>query len=180
MATASRSDDSNKIRRRGSATDDCCLLSDLPSGILEHTATFLAPPSRALFALALDLNSAKLPNERSSAIAGNRWDVIDFGEIEKELTVKLTDYHIERVLLHLPSIKRLKLTNCANITDAGLDPLRGSSIIEQIHLSLFTEHQRPILYPEPPISCDIDLPILHSIIEREGCSLKHIQIQLQC
>jgi hypothetical protein len=38
-----------------------------------------------LFAVALDESSDSLRNERSYAIAGNQWDVLDFGEIEKEL-----------------------------------------------------------------------------------------------
>jgi len=190
MSILMAQEEGNSSKRRrvaavvdGSPQRNITCLSELPAEPLSYVANFLATPSRALFAVALDERSDSLRNERSYAIAGNQWDVLDFGEIEKELTVKLTDDHIERVLQCIDAVnkvKRLKLTNCANITDAGLDPLRGSSIIEQIHLSLFTEHQRPILYPEPPISCDIDLPILHSIIEREGCSLKHIQIQLQC
>eukprot|EP00985_Skeletonema_marinoi_P024892 scaffold17756_cov123-Skeletonema_marinoi.AAC.2 len=72
-------------------------------------------------------------------------------------------------------VKRLKLTSCVNITGAGLEPLRGSLIIEQIDLSLVGEHQPPHISPEPQISCSNVLPILDSIIEREGCSLMHLQ-----
>jgi hypothetical protein len=71
--------------------------------------------------------------------------------------------------------ERLKLTNCANITGAGLDPLRGSTVIEQIDLSLVGEHQRPFLDPDPLILAAVVLPILDSIFEREGYSLKHLQ-----
>jgi hypothetical protein len=153
--------------------------SDLPRGILAHAANFLAPPSRALFAVALDESSAASHNERSSAIAGNQWDVLDFGLIEKELASKLCDDHIEAVLLCIDAVnklKRLKLTNCVNITGAGLEPLRGSAIIEQIDLSLVGEHQSPRFRTEPTIiSCDHALPILDSIIEREGFALKYLQ-----
>ena len=114
-------------RRRTSAADSSpqgvICLSDLPSGILAHAANFLAPPSRALFAVALDGNSAASTNESSSAIAGNQWDVLDFGHIEKELAVKLSDDDVEKVLLvridAINKVKRLKLTNCVNITGAG-------------------------------------------------------------
>ena len=75
----------NVKRRRlaadGSAHHEVGCLIDLPSGILAHAASFLAAPSKALFAVALDAN----PSERSSAIVGNQWNVLDFGEIEKEL-----------------------------------------------------------------------------------------------
>ena len=170
------------MKRRRISAADCSprgirSLTDLPSGILAHAASFLAEPSKALFAIALDDDSAASPNERSSAIVGNQWDTLDFGEIEKELAVKLSDAHIEKVLLCIDAVnevKRLKLTNC-HIKGAGLEPLRGSSIIEQIDLSLVGEHQRPNISPEPQILFDLVLPILDSIIEREGCSLMHLQ-----
>jgi len=69
----------------------------------------------------------------------------------------------------------LKLTNCINIIGVGLEPLRGSTIIEQIDLSLVGDHQSPNISPKPPISRELVLPILVSIIEREGCSLRHVQ-----
>ncbi|KAK1740898.1 hypothetical protein QTG54_008150 [Skeletonema marinoi] len=130
-------------RRRISAADgspqSIRCLTDLPSGILAHAASFLAEPSKALFAVALDGNSAVSTNERSSAIVGNQWSILDFGWIEEELAAKLNDDDIEEVLLCIDAVnkvKRLKLTNCVNIIGVGLEPLRGSLIIEQIDLSL--------------------------------------------
>ena len=167
-------------RRRLSAVDgphqDARCLADLPSGTLAHAASFLAAPSRALFAIALDKNSSTSPpNERSSAIVGNHhWDTLDFGQIEKELAAKLSDDDISAVLQCVDAVnnvKRLKLTNCTNITGVGLVPLRGSLIIEQIDLSLIGI----CLHQEPLISLDHVLPILDSIIERDGCALKHLQ-----
>ena len=72
-------------------------------------------------------------------------------------------------------MKRLKLTNCVNITGAGLEPLRGSLIIEQIDLSLVAHHKSPVLDLAPQISCDHVLPILDSIIASEGCLLRYVQ-----
>ena len=130
-------------QRRISATDcspqSISCITDLPSGILAHAASFLAEPSKALFAIALDKNSAASPNERSAAIVGSHWDTLDFGEIEKELAIKLIDDDIEKVLQCIDAVnkvKRLKLTNCVNITGVGLVPLCGSAIINQIDLSL--------------------------------------------
>ncbi len=164
----------NVKRRRLSAANT--RLSDLPSGILAHAASFLEAPSRALFAVALD-DSAVLLSERRAAIVGNQCDSLDFGEIEMELAENLTDLDIEEVLRcinSVDSVKSLKLANCTNITGTCLEPLRGSAVIEQIDLSL-VGRESPDLDPEPPISCHLVLPILHSIIEREGCALKHIQ-----
>ena len=153
-------------------------IADLPSRILAHAASFLAAPSKALFAIALDENSAVTPNERSSAIVGNNWDTLDFGEIEKEVAAKLSDSDIENILLCIDAVnklKRLKLAYCTNITGTCLEPLRGSLIIEQIDLSLAGDNQSPDLNPVPPISCEHVLPILDNIIAREGCALMHLQ-----
>jgi hypothetical protein len=178
---ASVNDSSNSKRRRleDSVSLDARCLHNLPSGILTHVAKYLAPPSQALFAAALiaaDQNAAS--DERNSTIVGNDWSTLDFGDIEKELAAKLSDNHIREVLQSIDAVNRLKtlkLTNCINITGAGLEPLRGSTTIEQIDLSLVGKHQSRKLKPDPPISCDHVLPILDSIIEREGCALQHLQ-----
>eukprot|EP00985_Skeletonema_marinoi_P028035 scaffold23822_cov143-Skeletonema_marinoi.AAC.1 len=90
----------------------------------------------------------------------------------------MTDDTIEKVLMCIVAVnnvKRLKLTNCFRITGAGLEPLRGSAIIEQIDLSIVGEHENPDIGQFPMILCDRVLPILDSIVEREGCALKHTQ-----
>lgn len=65
--------------------------------------SFLASPSRALFAVALALNCRDV--ERSSAIVGDQWEVLvlDFGDIEEELAAKLSDDDIRGVLLSIKS-----------------------------------------------------------------------------
>jgi hypothetical protein len=164
----------NKLRQvcYGSSRQGTICLADFPDWAVKHIASYLAAPSQALFAVALGSDI------RSSATVRRQLDTLDFGEIEMELAVKLTDNHIQLVLVSCDAannLKKLKLTNCIHITGAGLEPLRGSSVIEQMDLSLVGNHQRPMLDPEPPISCDHVLPILNSIIETEGCSLKHLQ-----
>ena len=148
-------------------------LSDLPIGALSHVLSYLPLPSRALLAVALnyyhDIDSC-------SAIVGDqRGDVLDFGDIEKELAAKLTDHDVKRILLSINAtnnLKTLRLTNCINITGIGLEPLRGSTRIEKIDLSLVCDHESPDISPAPPISCDEVLPILDSIIDMgEECWL---------
>ncbi len=150
-----------RITAAGASPQGMIRLIDLPTGILTHAASFLAGPSRALFAITLDTNSP-------SAIVDNQWDTLDFGEIEKRVAAKLTDDGIEKILLCIDAVnnvKRLKLTNCTKITGAGLEPLRGSTTIEQIDLSLVGNRQSPVITPRPSISCDHVLPILDSILE---------------
>ena len=68
--------DGKRIAAAGSSSRRLSLV-DLPVGILAHSASFPAAPSKALFAVALALDEDKnlvgLPNERSSAIVGNQW-----------------------------------------------------------------------------------------------------------
>ena len=57
-----------------------------------------------------------------------------------------------------------------------MEPLRGSTVIENIDLTLVGDHVTPILDPEPRISQDIVLPILDSIIEEgDNSGLKLLQ-----
>ena len=53
----------------------------------------------------------------------------NFGEVENELAVKLSDEDIERVLYCIDvanKLNKLRLTNCVNITGAGLEPRFGA------------------------------------------------------
>ena len=169
---------SSSKRRKSRHHDIASCLVDLPIGILEHTASFLAAPSRALFSVALSTNENNTPSGNYSSIAGSNWDTLDFGEIEKELATKLSDDDISNILQHIDAVnnvKRLRLTNCIQISGVCLEPLRGSAIIEQIDLSLVGDGESPVLDPEPPISCDAVLPILDSIIASDRCAIKHLQ-----
>lgn len=167
-----------------------CPLHDLlqGGGLLEEVAKYLAPPSKIMFALAVTppkspydtiMARGRLSKKVSPSIAGSDWDTLDFGEIEKELAAKLSDNDMSAILVHIDAarkVKRLMLTNCTSITGAGLRPILFSNVIEQIDLSLAGLHQKPELDPEPPISCELVLPILDSIISGAGASsLKHLQ-----
>ena len=188
----------SKRRRVAAACDDdaaACpvYIHDILSGeLLKEVATYLTPPSRILFAIAITRpNNTISPyeaimarsrrstkNQKSSSIAGTDWATLDFSLIEKDLAATLTDNDIRDVLLHIDAankVKRLFLTNCTNISGIGLRPLRGCTSIEQIDLSLVGKHCNPQIIPEPPLSCDIVLPILESIISNETlCRLKYL------
>ncbi|KAL7448274.1 hypothetical protein ACHAWC_000493, partial [Mediolabrus comicus] len=147
-------------------------LSALPIGVLSHVSSFLAAPSRALFAATLFGNDEN--NDNRSKIAGNDWDTLDFGDIEAALAAKLSDDHLNAMLRCIDAVrkvKKLRLTNCMNISGTGLEPLRGSDVIERIDLRINAWDRRS----EPAISCDDTIPILESIIEDEGCALLHLQ-----
>eukprot|EP00984_Skeletonema_dohrnii_P020804 scaffold10223_cov96-Skeletonema_dohrnii-CCMP3373.AAC.12 len=119
-------------------------------------------------------------NESHTLVVGwCNWTCLDFGDIEKELAAKLSDDDIKEILLSINAAERLirlRLTNCTNITGAGLAPLRGSSKLGQIDLSLTAKHQSPILHPEPALSREHVLPILDAIIQNGGAKLRYLQL----
>ncbi|KAL7447822.1 hypothetical protein ACHAWC_000131, partial [Mediolabrus comicus] len=177
---ASETTNTTSSKRRKTEQGIGTFLSDLPIGILELTASFLAAPSRALFAVALATDENNNPrNENYSSVAGSDWDTLDFGDIEKDLATRLSDEDISSVLQLIDAVnklKRLRLTNCTKITGSGLEPLRGSTIIEQIDLSLAADGENPRFDIDPPISCETVLPILDSIITADTpCAIKHLQ-----
>ena len=162
------------ISNMESASSQQQRLSDLPIGALSHVSSYLPSlPSRAFFAVALNYYR---DTDSCSAIVGDQWDVLDFGDIEKEQAVNLTDDDFRNILLSIDAVnnlKALRLTNCIKITGIGLEPLRGSTMIEKIDLSLVENNTSPDLSPAPPISCNEVLTILNSIIDMGGaCSLK--------
>ena len=84
--------------------------------------------SQALFAVAL----GSCP---SGTIAGARFDALHFAEMEKDLAAKLTDNAIKAVLEGTDAVRkleRLRLANCTNISGSGLEPFRGSVVIQMI------------------------------------------------
>ena len=72
-------------------------------------------------------------------------------------------------------LKTLKLTGCVNILGRGLEPLRASTCLQQIDLSLVKEHESPDIQPDPLISRFSCLPILGSICDKDGNKLRHVQ-----
>ena len=132
----------SKLRKTSSEIS----LADIPNSLLVEVAKFLSEPSAALFAVALSAPSASWLNvqnrgasEISAAIVSalnNNWDEIDFVE-DIDLAKKLSDDDVGALLVCIDAenkVKRLKLTGCVNITGRGLEPLRGSVVLEQIDL----------------------------------------------
>ena len=94
--------DTKSSKRRRFATNSaarCTIyLSDLPVEPLTHVASFLAVPSRALFAVALNFASSD-DSSSSTSIVCNQVDTLDFGDIGRDLAAKLSDDDISAILL---------------------------------------------------------------------------------
>jgi len=75
------------------------------------------------------------------------------------------------------NLKTLKLTNCLGVVGMGLQPLMGSTVLESMDLSLVGVNESPsIINPEPPISAEIVVPILESIISTKENELVHVTL----
>ena len=179
---------SNKRRRTADS-----LLDGLPDVVLTHVASYLAKPSCALFAVALSAPSsswrecngeARRQPPTTAIIASSFYGggmEINFADVEKSLSSKLTDDDLHALLVCVDArntLKRLKLAGCVKIIGHGLEPIRGSLVLEQIDLSLighesaWAERER-----EQLISKDAVIPILESIVVNAGGStLKHVAL----
>jgi len=91
----------------------------------------------------------------------------------------ITDDNIRWVLLCTDAVhhlKTLKLTNCLGVVGTGLQPLIGSTVLESVDLSLVGANKSPTIDPVPPISAEIVVPILESIIDAEGNKLVNVTL----
>ena len=64
---------------------------------------------------------------------------LNFADVEKSLSSKLTDGDLHALLVCIDArntLKRLKLAGCVNIIGRGFEPLCGSLVLEQIDLIL--------------------------------------------
>jgi len=96
--------------------------------------------------------------------------------------VDLDDVYLKAILICIDArnnVKYLCLNECINITGRGLEPLSGSSVIQQIDLSLVFEIDKREVMEQIGLCEGIVLPILQSIIEGDSSSLRHIQMPLK-
>ena len=73
------------------------------------------------------------------------WEHLDFVDVEKNLANNLTDADIHAVLVYINAkqkLKSLKLTGCIKTSGEGWEPLWGSSVLEQIDMSLLKKHEK--------------------------------------
>ena len=104
------------------------------------------------------------------------WSELDFGDIEYDLASRLTDDDIAAVLSCINAFEKLKtlsLTGCVSISGKGLLTLQGSKVLERVDMGLVGRGDS--FESGYTLSETIVLPILDSIINTEGNSLKYIQ-----
>ena len=217
-------------RRKCAESSSLTCISELPDQLLLDVSSYLPTPSRAMFAVALTANTfswctkercERHPSAASRAIISGAspspsstshegWSVLDFEEVEKSLALKLQDNDLRAMLICIDAknnLKWLKLAGCIRIVGHGLEPLRGSKMLEHLDLSLkwslLTDPQIKKLEadyeryglsmndfnrsldlsgssllnnPDPKMNEEAVLPILNSIVNESGNSLKLIQL----
>ena len=104
---------SGKRRRISSPNhrDNICLF-DLPDEALSYAASFLARPSRIMFAVAVGqsrYDRDAMDSDLSNAILlGEQYDILDFGEIEAAVAANITDDILQSILLRIDANEKLK------------------------------------------------------------------------
>lgn len=172
-------------------------LDNLTEILLVKVAEYLPQISRALLAVALTTDSSrwrkvdwnrtpllswlktqkKQPSPETKTVARmNKWDTLDFSVCESSLASKLSDDDIAAVLSCINAVKymkKLKLTGCIGITGCGLEPLRGSVVLEWIDANVIYWKEERM----KPMMCERTvLPILDSVIDTPGNSLKYVNL----
>ena len=177
---------STNKRRRTAA--DTLHISSLPIGFIVDVSSYLSKPSKAILALAFTSSSLwqndyevmhRLSPISKAVISASQWETLDFEDVERELANKLTDNDISAVLKSINAqdvLKRLKLCGCINIIGHGLNPLRGSAVLELLDICFRSKSGKAYFEyrDSTKISLAVTGPILESIITTEGCSLKYI------
>ncbi|KAL7523257.1 hypothetical protein ACHAWF_000440, partial [Thalassiosira exigua] len=150
------------------------LLTETFAGAVRHGADgALRVVARRRRALAAAIAAGRLI---LSALPGDdSWEALNFAGVEMGLSSRLTDDDISGVLACLDAVRRLKVLNlagCINLTGQGLEPLRGSDVLEETDLNFVSDHEGYNLTPKPSILLKVIGPILLSIVEREDNSLR--------
>ena len=140
---------------------DICIF-DLPNEALSYAASYLARPSKALFAIALRHDTTSNDDATIAILSLEQFGVLDFGEVEKTLVFappRNLDMHRCQ-----HQAEKIEARGMHQYTGVGLTPLCESVVLQQIDLSLVAEHKSPVIDPQPRMSCDLVLTILDSII----------------
>ena len=108
--------------------------------------------------------------------------MLDFVDIKEEgLAEKLTDEDIGGILVCIDAknnLKKLRLTRCSKVVGHGLDPVRGSVVLEDFDASTIATRkwENGSYRTVKSISAEAVVPILDSIIDADGNSLRELSL----
>lgn len=118
--------------------------------VLASVAQFLTKTEHALSATRI-MVEARLHNMKfnTQLKQSYEWDIINFEDIDKALTKKLTGEDIGGVLVCTDAINTIEvfeLKGCIIILGHGLEPLRGSRTLELLDLCPVSHKQMVLLH----------------------------------
>ena len=166
-------------------------IESLPDHLLVEVASFLRKESRALWAVAMGAPSSNWSASRVPIAACGKiltlmrenwrdeWAAFDCGDFSCDSTDGrgLSDDDLGAVLICIDgarSVESLYLTGCTRLTGKGIGPLRGSTVLKRIDISLVkTSDHRP---DACALELDQVLPVLDSIIANKDNKLRHLQL----
>ncbi len=102
----------------------------------------------------------------------------DVPRLESKLIDNLSDDDIAGMLACINAVHKLKslnLGNCFPLIGSALEPLRGSTILERIDLSLLGSIPNFDPFHQCNLSQTVVIPVLNSIIDRQNHRLRHLQ-----
>ena len=187
-------------KRQRTDMEEILHLSNMPDSIFTHVTSYLTKESSILFAAGVTVTTPSSTDNNFHVTAGHlsstiisslqsesSWIKLDVGDLEQynvlPYSTNLTDDDLYSVLVAIDAINNLKslqLTGCTKVTGRGLEPLRGSAVIESIDLGLANCGQSPTYHcwgdKVPEIAEKDVLPILDSIVATEDNALKFIML----
>ena len=114
----------------------------------------------------------------SSYYSAEGWSRLDFVDLEIELCEKLTDDDLGAILACIDAkrnLKQLTLTSCFGIVGQGLQPLRGSEVLETLDLDMsyrFIDLTKAC----GSLSAAVVLGILASVLEADDNCFLRLQL----
>jgi len=125
--------------------------------------SYLAPPERALFAI---FDRCCNPEVRQLILSETSWETLDFGLLQEDVASNLTDNELSSILFYIDArhnVKTLKMNGCSGIVGYGLGPLRRSTVIEELELSIVRKGPQGVdLEQDLVLDEQIVVPILSS------------------
>lgn len=163
--------------------------------IYKHTQLFAAallPKSKWDVVSRVSLSNRSISSSILSAHTEDwrsQWETLDCIDLHKVVPRgyygtywSMSDDDLKNVLVVIDAknnLKSLKLTNCGRIFGFGLKPLKRSTVLERIDLSMAEPFTKPVTGMHTAMNLNTILPILLSIVDKNGNSLKHIQLPLR-
>ena len=187
------------MNKRAKLSPQCPNIDNIPEAILIYITSYIRESTQlAILGVSLTASSAKWrasnwtiqPSEATQIIFrkdDNSYSYIKpypfynqsiyFGSYEKELASKMSDDDLGAIFACFSAVRgeieRVCLTNCVNIIGFGLEPLRGSTSLESLGMDIPSDGNQN---KQPSLCGSAVIPILDSIIEKDGSSLNFIEL----